>query len=458
MRKGQEVEGKIVRVDFPDKCVVEVPDADRPVIVKRGLPGQIVRVRITKVRKNRAEGRLLAVLEKAPNEQSSPCPHFGSCGGCTYQNLPYEAQLALKRAQLHDVLDPVIIGDPAWEGIEKSPRLEAYRNKMEFTFGDACKDGPLSLGLHEIDHFYDIVDVPQCRIVDEDFRQILIRTRALAAEAHLPYYHRTRHTGYLRHLLVRKAARTGEILVDLVTTGEENEFPEAWAASMRDLPLTGTLVGVLHTVNDSVADTITDEGTFILYGQDFFYEELLGLRFQITPFSFFQTNSYGAEVLYQTVRDFIGPMEDPVIYDLYCGTGTIAQILAPMARQVVGVEIVEEAVQAARENARLNGLSNCTFYAGDVLQVVDTLPQRPDLIVLDPPRDGVHPKALEKILNFGVDSIVYISCKMTSLARDLTPIQAAGYRVERVRGVDLFPGTVHTETVVLLRRSPISPS
>ena len=195
---------------------------------------------------------------------------------------------------------------------------------------------------------------------------------------------------------------------------------------------------------------VKDEGTKILYGQDYFYEELLGLKFKITPFSFFQTNSLGAEVLYEAARSYIGETKDKVIFDLYSGTGTIAQILAPVAKKVVGVEIVEEAVEAAKENAALNGLDNCTFWAGDVLKVIDDLGEVPDLIVLDPPRDGVHPKALEKIIDFGVERMVYIACKPTSLARDLELLQGRGYQVERIGCVDLFPSTYHVETVVLL--------
>lgn len=218
------------------------------------------------------------------------------------------------------------------------------------------------------------------------------------------------------------------------------------------------LKGILHTKNDSVADTIKNEGTDILFGQDFFYEELLGLKFKITPFSFFQTNSLGAEVLYQTAREFIGDALDDeanqTVFDLYSGTGTIAQILSPVAKKVIGVEIVEEAVVAARENAVLNGLTNCEFIAGDVLKVIDTIGEKPDYIVLDPPRDGIHPKALEKIIRYNVPQMVYISCKPTSLARDLEVLQARGYQVKKVQCVDMFPATGNIETVCLLSRKP----
>ena len=205
-------------------------------------------------------------------------------------------------------------------------------------------------------------------------------------------------------------------------------------------------------MNDSLSDVVKSDETRILYGQDFFYEKLLGLEFKITPFSFFQPNSKGAEVLYETVREYIGDIDNQVVFDLFSGTGTIGQVLAPVAKKVIGVEIIEEAVEAAKENAVRNGLSNCRFIAGDVFKVLDEIEEKPDVIVLDPPRDGIHPKALPKILNYGVDKIVYISCKMTSLARDLEMMQLAGYRVEKMTAVDQFCETVHVETVVLMSK------
>ena len=215
-----------------------------------------------------------------------------------------------------------------------------------------------------------------------------------------------------------------------------------------------------------MADIVTNEGTDVLYGQDFFYEELLGLRFKITPFSFFQTNSLGAEVLYQTAREFIGDAlpsgtdadiaeHGKIVFDLYSGTGTIAQMLSPVAKKVIGVEIIEEAVEAAKENVQLNGLHNCEFIAGDVLKVIDSIEEKPDYIVLDPPRDGINPKALEKIIRYNVPQMVYISCKPTSLARDLEVLQARGYEVKKVCCVDMFPSTFHVETVVLLSKGEI---
>ncbi len=479
MKKGEIFEGIVEKTSFPAKGVVEVDG--RKVTIKDALPGQKIRFSITKMRSGRAEGRLLEVLEPSCVEQrEGACPHFGICGGCVYQTLPYEEQLKLKEAQVRELLEPVL-GEVPMEPILGSPRVFGYRNKMEYSFGDEVKGGRLSLGLHKKASFYDIVTVDGCRIADEDFAALIVATRDYFEEKGIPFYQKMRHTGYLRHLLVRKAVKTGQILVSLVTSsqterweiaaaGTETQvgesaqqkiaFDEAavldgWKEMLLSLPLQGSFAGILHTVNDSLADVIQNDRTDILYGQDYFYEELLGLRFRISPFSFFQTNSLGAEVLYEKAREYVGATDGKVIFDLYSGTGTIAQILAPVAEQVVGVEIVEEAVEAARENAALNGLSNCRFIAGDVLKVLDDLTEKPDLIVLDPPRDGIHPKALPKIINYGVDRLVYISCKPTSLARDLVTLLAGGYRVEKVCAVDMFPNTAGIETVVLLSRTSL---
>ena len=452
MKKGQILEGYIERVDFPNKGFAVVEGEEQKVIVKNTVPEQKVRFAVNKIRKGQAEGRLLEILEHSPEECQPACPHFGACGGCTYQNLPYEKQVEMKEAQIHAMMDAAVDGDYIWEGVKESPVREGYRNKMEFSFGDEYKDGPLALGMHKRGSFHDIVNVTKCKIVDEDFRRILKAVLEFATDTGLPYYHRMRHTGFFRHLLVRKAVRTGEILIDLVTTSEAQLDEAGLVEKLTGLSYDGKLAGILHTTNNSLADVVKDEGTRTLYGQDYFYEELLGLKFKITPFSFFQTNSLGAEVLYEAARSYIGETKDKVIFDLYSGTGTIAQILAPVAKKVVGVEIVEEAVEAAKENAALNGLDNCTFWAGDVLKVIDDLGEVPDLIVLDPPRDGVHPKALEKIIDFGVERMVYIACKPTSLARDLELLQGRGYQVERIGCVDLFPGTYHVETVCLLSK------
>ena len=468
MKKGQICEGYVERLDFPNKGVLSCED--EKVVVKNVLPGQKISFMITKKRKGKAEGRLLDVLENAPYEIPSVCPHFGVCGGCAYQTLPYDKQLELKKRQVRKLLTPVFAKQALldgeaeltdeyvnhiFEGIKGSPVQSAYRNKMEFSFGDEVKDGPLSLGMHKRGSFYDIVSVRECQLVDEDYRKILNTTLDYFTQKGTSYYHRMRHEGYLRHLLVRKAQKTGEILIALITTTQEEQDLQPYVDALLALPLQGKITGVLHTKNDSVADVVQSDETVLLYGQDYFYEELLGLKFKISQFSFFQTNSLGAEVLYETAREFLGDISDDgrndkTVFDLYSGTGTIAQLLAPVAGRVIGVEIVEEAVKAARENAKLNNLNNCEFIAGDVLKVIGDIKEKPDFIVLDPPRDGIHPKALQHIIDYQVDRIVYISCKPTSLARDLDIMIEQGYRMERVVAIDQFPGTGHVESVVLL--------
>ncbi len=496
VKKGQTIEGIVERTDFPNKGIVSCEEG--VCTVKNALLGQKIRAVINKARNGRYEGRLLEVLKSSPLETESPCPHFGSCGGCTWLSFPYEESLKIKEEQVRRLLLPVISAQErecCFEPAKASPVVFGYRNKMEFTFGDEVKDGPLSLGMHKRGSFYDIVSVTDCRIVEEDYRKILRCTIAYFRKLQeqgmvdISFYHRLRHEGYLRHLVVRRASKTGEILIALVTTGQipkrRKGHDELWEQALQEsnvlgegdiereilsgfrdklltLPLDGEIAGILHVRNDSAADVVQSDETTILYGRDYFYEELLGLRFKISLFSFFQTNSLGAELLYRTAREFIteyipsdrGPggeaVRDKIVYDLYSGTGTIAQLMATVAKKVIGVEIVEEAVEAARKNAELNGLHNCEFIAGDVLKVLDGIEEKPDLIILDPPRDGVHPKALQKILAYGVEYMLYISCKASSLARDLGVVLANGYEAVRCVPIDQFPWTTGVETIVLL--------
>ena len=485
MKKGQVCVGIVERVDFPNKGIVKV--GEETCVVKNSLPGQKIELGVNKIRKGKAEGRLIQVLEKSPLETGAPCSHFGVCGGCTYLSLPYEEQLAIKSGQVKKLLDQVLNRQEkpyVWEGIKGSPKAYEYRNKMEFSFGDEMKDGPLSLGMHKRGSFYDVVFVDDCKIVDQDYRNILQLVLQFFREKNVSFYHRLRHEGFLRHLLVRKASKTGEILIALVTstqspykqdTTAENaenlsdaaeeirvlvdEFKNMLLAAEKDGKFEGKIAGILHISNDSIADVVKSDRTDILYGNDYFYEELLGLKFKISTFSFFQTNSYSAEVLYSTAREYVGDISGqgaegkaPVVFDLYSGTGTIAQLMAPVAGKVIGVEIVEEAVEAAWKNAQLNGLDNCEFIAGDVLKVLDDIEEKPDMIILDPPRDGIHPKALPKIIDYGVERIVYISCKPTSLTRDLEVFLERGYQVEKAVAVDQFPWTANCEVVCLLSK------
>ena len=506
MKKGQVLEGIVTHVDFPNKSRVTVKEVsenevvtETNALVKGALPGQTVSFVVKKARKDKCQGRLKDVIKKSPLETVEPiCPNFGICGGCNYQTLPYETQLDIKKKQVLELIDKVYasnndsdilpcgnidkegqdsklgndniavlphkpVKDYVYDGILSSPDVCAYRNKMEFTFGDEYKAGPLTLGLHKKGSFHDIVNASGCKIVHEDFTKVLDCVSDYCAEKELPHYNKNTHEGVLRHLLVRRAASTGELLVALVTSSqmEISDMVEELGDKLAALNLEGSLTGFLHIINDGLGDAVKSDKTRLIRGKDWFTEEILGLKFRISPFSFFQTNTKGAEVLYSRVRDYIvddsigssTDLHDKVVFDLYSGTGTIAQIIAPIAKKVIGVEIVEEAVEAARKNAAENGLTNCEFIAGDVLKVIDEITEKPDFIILDPPREGIHPKAIRKIIDFGVENIVYVSCKPTSLASDLAVFEANGYHLKRVSNVDMFPQTVHVETIVALHRT-----
>ncbi|MBQ8412600.1 MAG: class I SAM-dependent RNA methyltransferase [Lachnospiraceae bacterium] len=515
MKKGDIYEGIIENYDFPNKGSLMMED--RKVTIKGALKGQKVRFMVTKRKSGMAEGRLLEVLEKSPLEDCEPsCPYFGMCGGCTYQNLSEKNQLELKEDMVKKLLTPVINDslrkaegwagediDSVWEGIFASPDTMGYRNKMEFTFGDEHKDGPLALGLHKKGGFYDILNVPKCQIITSDWGKILDFTLEFFKEKDVPFYHKMRHEGVLRNLVIRQSKATGEFLINLVATTQWDKDVECdaclegrvgeltqdaisleysgktlilqYALGLVRLALSegfsSTIGGILYTENDSLGDVVQSDRTILLYGKEYITEEVMGLKFKISPFSFFQTNTKGCEVLYSKAREYImagsvmgeaGTVDkgfegvpSKVVFDLYSGTGTIAQMMAPVAKKVIGIEIVEEAVVAARENAKLNGLDNCEFIAGDVLKAIDLVEDKPDMIILDPPRDGINPKALEKILAFGVEEMVYISCKPTSLARDLKVILENGYEVKKVCAVDQFPMTTHCESICYLHRKQV---
>ena len=469
MKKGEIYEGLVERVDYPNKGITMVDGT--AVTVKNVVPGQRIRFMIGKKRSGRCEGRLLEVLSSSPLETRGPqCSIFPECGGCLYQTMSYESQLAMKEGQIQRLLEkslqemmaccpeygtsadaPTI--DGIWEGIIGSPLEFEYRNKMEFSFGDAVKDGPLTLGLHKKGSSYDVLTACDCRLVHPDLVRILNTVHEHFLDLGLPYYHKMQHTGYLRHLLLRRGQKTGEILVHIVTTSQMDADMQPLVDKLLALPMEGRITGILHVINDSLSDVVASDRTILLWGQDYFYEELLGLKFRISSFSFFQPNSGAAELLYGKVREYIGNVKDQVVFDLYSGTGTIAQLAAAAAKEVTGVEIVGEAVLAARENAEMNGISNCRFLCGDVLKVLDEVETVPDMIILDPPRDGIHPKALPKILAYGVERIVYISCKATSLVRDLPSFYRAGYRLEKACCIDQFCQTPHCEVICLLTRN-----
>lgn len=455
MKKKDIITLEIQDVNFPNKAYGEF-EGER-VVVKNAVPGQKVQAQIIKKKTNLVEARLLEVVEHSPLERTEGmCSHYALCGGCTYQTMRHEEELKLKERQVKRLLENSNIVVGRWEGIVPAPSETGYRNKCEFSFGDEEKDGALALGMRKRMSYYEVVTLKDCNIIDKDYLKIIEGTLAFMQERNVPFYHKARHDGCLRHLVVRKGAATGEILVNLVTSSEINFSVEEFKDMLLALQLEGSIGGILHSVNDGLADVVKSDEMHLLYGREYFMEKLFDLEFKVSVYSFFQTNSAGAEKLYSIVKEFAGDVENKMVFDLYCGTGTIGQIMAEAgSKKVVGIELIEEAVAAANENAKRNGLENCTFIAGDVLKMVDELEDKPDLIIVDPPRDGIHPKAIGKIIDFGAPEIVYVSCKPTSLARDLEIFQQEGYRVERVKLMDMFPRTVHVETIVLLQRETL---
>lgn len=494
MKKGEVYCGKVSSVLFPKKGRVEV--ADTTVMVEGVYLEQEVEFRIVKKKLNRVDGKLISVIKKADYEIEPNCSFFDVCGGCSFANLPYEMELSMKEDYVKGLLEDSFykwqgIENTLWEdnyrGITGAVSTGAYRNKMEFTFGDAVKGGELELGLHKRYSSHDIITVRDCDIVDEDFKNILLTTLDFARRNHLTHYHRMKHEGELRHLLVRKGYFTGEIMVGIVTTSVSGMDYENWKNELLGLNLQGTVVSVCHIVNDSLSDAIKADSLTLLHGRDYIYDRLFDLTFKISVFSFFQTNTAMAEKLYSKVLDFAGDTSGQVVLDLYCGTGTIAQILAKRSKRVLGIELVEEAVVAARENAKLNHLDNCEFIAGDVGEITKELnrlreekdykkedcsggcspeEEKPpfisetmlqelsnvETIIVDPPREGLRPNALPQILSFQAPNIVYVSCKASSLARDIIGFLEAGYEVKRIEVVDMFARTANVETVALLSK------
>lgn len=380
------------------------------------------------------------------------CKHDAFCGGCIYQGTTYQEQLKTKENQVLNLLEEKGISPEKIDRIEGAPHQYRYRNKMEYTFGDMVKDGPMTLGMHKKGNFMSIITVDECQLVDEDFNRILSYTLAFAEDRGYKFYHKKTHKGLLRNLIIRKGVRTGQLLVNIVTSSQEHFDEDGFVKGLLALQLDNEIAGVLRTLNDNLADAVVCDSIKLLWGQEYYTEKLLGLSFKVSAFSFFQTNVEAVERLYSEALALIDRLEGKTVFDLYCGTGTISQIMALKAKSVIGIELVEEAVAAAKENARLNGLDNCHFIAGDVFKVLSDMEEKPDVIVVDPPRAGIQSKALDKILDYGVSQIVYISCNPKTMADNIKYMEYYGYRCVYLKPFDNFPFTKHVETVCLLTR------
>ena len=405
MKRRDVIEFEVDKMEFGGTSVSRY--GNRDIHMKGGITGQKVKAAVKRTKSGKADVKMLELLENSPIETETPCKHFNECGGCTILSVPYEKQLEMK-------------------------------------------DGPLTLGLHKKGRHIDIMTVDGCFLVDQDFIKVLTSTVEFFNEKQLPYYRTVNHKGYLRNLVVRKGINTNELMVNIVTSSQVDFNMNEYKDMLLNLDTEAELVSILHTINDGLADAVNCDELRVLHGRDYIHEEVLGLRFRVSPFSFFQTNTKGAEELYTIAREFVGDHNDKVVFDLYSGTGTIGQVMAKAAKKVYGIEIIEEAVVAANQNAKLNGLTNCEFVAGDVAKTVKNLKDKPDLIIVDPPRPGVHKDAVRDISNFGAKEIVYISCNPKTLVLDLVEFKKYGYELEKVKCMDMFPNTPHVETIVKL--------
>lgn len=454
-KRNKEVELEVLKRDFPDVSISEYEG--KKIKYKGGIPGQTVKVRFQRSKKDYVKAKLVEVVEKSKLETNKPCPRYKECGGCDYQTLSYGTELILKLRQIKDLFEKNGL-NPNILSINRNPKQVGYRNKMEYTFGDEIKDGELVLGLHMKNMFYSIVDIRECNIVDDDFNRIREYTMLFFRERNIPYYNKMSKEGYLRHLIVRKSHRKNELLINLVTTSQidklnfsEEKLLEDYLNGFKILPLEGKLKSFFHTINDSLSDAVVPEEVIHLWGEDHITEIVNGLEFNLGPFSFFQPNVFTQEKLYDKIVEYAGNIGGKLVYDLYCGTGTITQIMAKRASKVVGIEINEEAVRKAYENSNLNGLYNIEYLRGDVLEEIDKLKEEVDIVTIDPPRAGIHKDAIKKIMDMDAKEIIYVSCNPKTLVEDLKIFEEK-YEVKKAELFDQFTRTKHIEALTLLSR------
>ena len=419
------------------------------VFVRRGLPGDTVRARVTKVKRGFAEALATEVIRPSEQRVDAPCVHYPACGGCRFQDLDYAVQAAAKEAQLRDALTRIGgITDPPLEPIVPASSAFFYRNKMEYSFTQTPA-GP-ALGLHKAGRWDEVLEIEKCWLTTDLGNAIRNAVRDWAREEGLAAYDQGEQTGYLRHLVIREGRNTGQVLVMLVTAKGAKFETGYFVEVLRRFP---EVRSIHWAINDTPSE-VTNLPSTLLWGEDAIEEEVLGLRFRLRPNAFLQTNTEMAERLYSLAREYAGLTGSETVYDLYCGTGTIGLALAKDALSVWGVEISEESVACALENAELNGIGNAAFFAGNVGQSLEELEERagkPDVVLVDPPRAGLAGKALKRLGRLGAQRIVYVSCNPTTLASDVKVLRAEnGYELIRARPVDMFPHTQHVETVSLL--------
>jgi 23S rRNA (uracil1939-C5)-methyltransferase len=447
--KNQELELRVDSLAYGGNGVARLNGF--VVFVRRGLPGDTVRARVTKVKRSHAEALAVEVLQPGRERVEAPCAHYPACGGCRFQDLAYDAQVRAKAGQVEDALRRIGgIAEPPLDPIVPAASVFHYRNKLEYSFTQT-PSGP-ALGFHKAGRWDEVLEVERCWLTTEIGNALRNAVRDWAREERLQAYDQADGSGYLRHLVVREGRNTGQTLVQLVTAPGERFETGYFVEVLRRFP---EVRSVHWSVNEGPAE-VTNLPTRLLWGEEAIEEELCGLRFRIRPNAFLQTNTEMAERLYELAADAAGLTGSETVYDLYCGIGTIGLTLARRALTVWGVEISEESVACAIENAELNGITNAAFYAGNVGQTLEELRERagqPDVVVVDPPRAGLAGKALRRVGRLAAPRLVYVSCNPTTLASDVKQLGADwGYRLESARPVDMFPHTPHIETVALLTR------
>jgi 23S rRNA (uracil1939-C5)-methyltransferase len=451
VRKGEELELRIDSLAFGGSGVARHDGF--VVFVRGGVPGDDVRARITKVKRGFAEGIVTELVHSSDSRVTAPCRHFGVCGGCRFQDLAYSVQLAEKERQVRDALARIgRFAEPPLEPIVPAASQFAYRNKLEYSFTSG-EDG-VDLGFHRAGRWDEVIGIEECLLTTDVGNAIRLAVRGWAREEQLEAYDQENGSGYLRHLVVREGRNTGQALVVLVTAPGERFEAGYLVDVLRRFP---EVRSIHWAINDTPAEQ-TNLPTKLLWGADAIEEEILGLRFRVRPSAFLQTNTEMAERLYELAREYAGLSGEENVFDLYCGTGTIGLALARRAGSVWGVEISEESVACAIENAELNGIDNARFFAGNVGQSIEELREEagsPDVVIVDPPRAGLAGKALRRTGALGASRIVYVSCNPTTLASDLQVLRDEyGYVLERCRPVDMFPHTPHVESVSLLSLAP----
>ncbi len=423
----------------------------RTMYVKNTFPGQSYWGRHMKNHNGIGIILPLEKLKKAEYETEPLCLHYDKCGGCMSQEIPYKIQTDFKEKEVIELFRSNGLEFKEYLGLIESPQQYGYRNKMEYTFGDEVRDGELCLGMHLKGRKNAVVTTDQCKLVSHDFNLILKATLDYFTETGTPYYRTMLHTGILRNLILREGKNTNELMVILVTTDFDDFDKESFINTLLGIKTNAAIKSIVHCINNSLQDAVIPEKVEVIYGEDHITESVLGMNFKITPFSFFQTNTGSCELLYETVRELAGEVSGKHVFDLYCGTGTIGNIMAKNASSVTGIELIEEAAVIAKENSEVNGLKNTTFIAGDVKDVIKDLTGKPDLIIIDPPRSGLHPKALEYMLQFEAEEIIYVSCNPKTFVED---IKKMGDKVshEKLVILDNYPNTNHIESIALLTK------